>query len=241
MYVDHSSSAWFNDVTYVRPKVPTLYTVLSTGAAASDASIYGSSTNSFVLKKDDIVEIVVNNNDPGKHPFHLHGHEFQVVFRSEEEAGQYVANQTFPDIPMRRDTVLVRPNGNAVLRFKADNPDMSLLLPTDSRSKLTCHLRVWLFHCHIEWHVQSGLTATMIEAPEELQKSLTIPADHLKVCTDAGVPIVGNAAANTQDFYDLTGENLPPAPLPAGFTAKGIVALVFSCISAFLGVAVITW
>ena len=81
----------------------------------------------------------------------------------------------------------------------------------------------------------------MIEAPQELQKSLTIPADHFKVCTDARLPITGNAAANTKDFYDLTGENMPPAPLPAGFTARGVVALAFSCISAFLGIAVISW
>ena len=112
----------------MQPKVPTLYTVLSTGVAASNASIYGSNTNSFVLKKNDIVEIVVNNNDPGKHPFHLHGHNFQVVFRSEEDAGQYIADKTFPKTPMRRDTILVRPNGNMVLRFKAHNPDKLLLI-----------------------------------------------------------------------------------------------------------------
>jgi hypothetical protein len=29
--------------------------------------------------------------------------------------------------------------------------------------------------------------------------------------------------------------------LPAAFIAKGIVALVFSCMSAFVGMAVITW
>ena len=43
------------------------------------------------------------------------------------------------------------------------------------------------------------------------------------------------------DLFDLDGENVSPPPLPAGFTAKGIVALVFSCLSAFLGIAVISW
>lgn len=129
----HSFSAFFNDVTYVEPKVPTLYTVLSTGNNATDPRIYGGNTNSFILEKDEVVEIILNNNDPGKHPFHLHGHAFQAVVRSEEEAGAYVSNETFPQTPMRRDTILVRPNGNIVLRFKADNPG------------------VWLFHCHIEW------------------------------------------------------------------------------------------
>ena len=81
----------------------------------------------------------------------------------------------------------------------------------------------------------------MVVAPDALQQSLKVPSDHYKVCTDQNLPIAGNAAANTKDFFDLTGENLPPAPLPTGFTARGIVAMIFSCISAFLGLAVIIW
>jgi iron transport multicopper oxidase len=81
----------------------------------------------------------------------------------------------------------------------------------------------------------------MIEAPLELQKKLQIPQNHLDVCHASRTPTKGNAAGNTVDFLDLTGENKSPAPLPAGFTARGIVALVFSCVSAFLGIAVIAW
>jgi iron transport multicopper oxidase len=64
---------------------------------------------------------------------HLHGHAFQVVTRSQDDAGFYdPSNVTaLPATPMKRDTVLVRPNGHIVLRFRADNPG------------------VWLFHCHI--------------------------------------------------------------------------------------------
>jgi iron transport multicopper oxidase len=81
----------------------------------------------------------------------------------------------------------------------------------------------------------------MIEAPMELQKTLVVPQDHYDVCRAADVPISGNAAGNTVDLLDLKGQNESPAPLPAGFTSGGIVALVFSCISAFLGMAVIAW
>ena len=82
----------------------------------------------------------------------------------------------------------------------------------------------------------------MIEAPLTLQATqLTIPPDHLAACAAQASPTVGNAAGNTVDLFDLTGENLPPPPLPAGFTAGGIIALVFSCLSAFLGLAVISW
>ncbi|KAI9739167.1 MAG: hypothetical protein M1834_007380 [Cirrosporium novae-zelandiae] len=120
---DGINYAFFNDVTYVSPKVPTLYSALSTGDLASNLEVYGSNTNAFLLQKDQVVEIVVNNNDAGKHPFHLHGHNFQTVVRSDDDAGFYVQNETLPSIPMRRDTLMVRPNGNFVIRFKADNPD----------------------------------------------------------------------------------------------------------------------
>ena len=116
-------SAFFNNVTYVKPKVPTLYTALSTGDAASSLDVYGSNTNAFILQKDDIVELVLNSADTGKHPFHLHGHAFQAVVRSDEDAGSYAGNVSLPKVPMRRDTFMVRPGGNIVLRFKADNPD----------------------------------------------------------------------------------------------------------------------
>lgn len=81
----------------------------------------------------------------------------------------------------------------------------------------------------------------MVEAPLDLQQNLKIPEDHYRACRDGNIPIEGNAAGNTVDLLDLRGANVSPDPLPAGFTTKGIVALVFSCLSAFLGVAVIAW
>lgn len=217
-------SAFFNDITYVAPKVPTLYTALSVGAEnAADPRPYGKHTNTHVFKHNQIVEVVLNNEDDGKHPFHLHGHDFQLVHRSDEDAGPYEgAAISASKAPMRRDTVYVEGNGNIVMRFKADNPG------------------VWLFHCHIEWHMDQGLIATFVEAPEKLQ-GLVIPQDHLEACRAGGVPTVGNAAGNQNDVFDLTGEPKPPKPLPEGFTAKGYVALFFSCVAAALGLLMLYW
>jgi iron transport multicopper oxidase len=94
--------------------------------------VYGDYTNAYVLNKGDIVEIVMNNDDPGKHPFHLHGHNFQAVYRAADNEGHYNAtNDTaFPAVPMRRDTLMVRPQGNFVIRFKADNPGQCATLAT---------------------------------------------------------------------------------------------------------------
>ena len=157
-----------------------------------------------------------------------------------------MGNETFPAVPMRRDTFTVRPNGNIVLRFRADNPDK---FPPKTPSnppnpQLTpSPPRVWLFHCHIEWHIASGLVATFIESPLSLQSdpNLTIPPSHLSACTSQGTPTRGTAAGNTENVFDLEGANKPPGPLPAGFTWRGIVALVFSVVSGVVGIATIAW
>jgi iron transport multicopper oxidase len=83
----------------------------------------------------------------------------------------------------------------------------------------------------------------MIERPLDIQQQLSgkIPADHMKACELGNVPTKGNAAGNTVDLLDLRGENRSRGTLPAGFTARGIVALVFSCLAAFLGMGVIGW
>ena len=75
---------------------------------------------------------------------------------------------------------------------------------------------VWLFHCHIEWHVVSGLMATFVEAPLELQKTLSIPQEHFDTCAVDNIPFKGNAAGNVLDLFDLDGEPSPPALLPEG-------------------------
>lgn len=195
-----SHSAFVNDVTYVSPKVPTLYSLLSTGPSASNPAIYGVNTNVFMLAYNETIEIVLNNMDAGKHPWHLHGHDFQVVARSADDAGDFAGfgNTSLPAIPMRRDTLLVHPNGHFAIRFRSNNPG------------------IWLFHCHLEWHVDSGLIATIVEAPLELQKTLVLPDNHLRVCQEADTPTVGNAAANTENYLDLKGAHVSPKPLPAG-------------------------
>lgn len=117
------------------PKVPTLYSVLTTGNAAMDPVIYGTDTNPFVLKKGDTVDIVLNNHDSGKHPFHLHGHNFQVLTRPAENSGNYNATNhpAFPAVPLRRDTLIVRPHSNFVVRFNADNPGRSTVTRSNTR------------------------------------------------------------------------------------------------------------
>lgn len=222
--------AFFNNITYTAPKIPTLLTALSAGEDNTNPLVYGTNINAFVLQEDDVVEIVLNNEDTGTHPFHLHGHAFQVINRYKEipETEDPVPfnesdHDPFPEYPMIRDTLYVRPQSHFVIRFKADHPG------------------VWFFHCHLEWHLEQGLAIVLIEAPESLRSDpeQQLTENHKDICKKAGIPIEGNAAANSKDFLDLTSENVQHPPLPDGFTARGIVALVFSCIAAILGLIVI--
>lgn len=87
-------------------------------------------------------------------------------------------------------------------------------------NQLTPTPGVWLFHCHIEWHVVSGLVATFVEAPRVLQETLTVPRDHYDVCAAGHVPVVGNAAAHSVDWLDLSGQNAAKPPLPDGYVAS---------------------
>ncbi|OLN85996.1 Iron transport multicopper oxidase FET3-like protein 2 [Colletotrichum chlorophyti] len=184
--------ACVNGSPYVDQKVPTLYTAVTTGTNNTNPLVYGA-IHPFVVNYGDIVDIVINNHEVAIHPFHLHGHQFQVVRRPASGAGDWpgVARARLNPKPPRRDTVSVMGYSHAVIRFEAKNPG------------------VYLFHCHIEPHVEMGLTATIIEAPERL-RNLTIPEDHKAACRALGIPTEGNAAGNMLNPVDQTGMNLQP-------------------------------
>ena len=182
------TSAYFNNETYVAQNTPTLFTALTTGEDAMDPRVYGQ-VNPIIYKKGEIIDVTINNLSPGHHPFHMHGHHFQVLYRGAGNAGRHSPQyEDFPDIPMRRDTFTVNGVSSAVIRFKAENPG------------------VWLFHCHLEWHMPLGMIATFIEDPLELQKSIgEIPKANRELCEAQGKGTGGNAAGNTEDHFNLDG------------------------------------
>ena len=113
-----------NGSTYLPQKVPSLYTALTVGSNySSDPLVYGQ-VNPFILKYGEVVEIIVNNYHTNLHPLHLHGHQFQVLERTGANAGYFPGYYTnYSQTPIRRDTLMVQPQGYAVIRFRADNPD----------------------------------------------------------------------------------------------------------------------
>jgi multicopper oxidase len=89
----------------------------------------------LVFQKDQPIRFLFRNPTGMDHPFHLHGHSFYVIGKP----GAY----NFVD-PVEKDTVNVPAGGELAVQWVADNPGR------------------WFFHCHIEWHLMTGM-ARVIE------------------------------------------------------------------------------
>ncbi|KAF0465097.1 multicopper oxidase [Gigaspora margarita] len=150
---------YINNSTYVLDsKSPTLLKVYE------DITTFNPNQNAYIIDKDKVVDIILFNNDTGDHPFHL------VCTRSCILVLGIGINGTSPDYdsvntkdPIQRDTVTVPAGGWFIIRFVSDNPG------------------VWGFHCHIEWHVQSGLVSQFVTQPDKI-KELKSPDNWYNLC-----------------------------------------------------------
>lgn len=86
-----------------------------------------SESDRILIKKGENIRIILFNNSMMRHPMHLHGHDFRVM----NGQGEYAPMKNVIDImPMERDT----------LEFAATEPGGD-----------------WFFHCHILYHMMSGM------------------------------------------------------------------------------------
>ncbi|CAG8690848.1 34953_t:CDS:2, partial [Racocetra persica] len=121
----------------------------------------------FNISSGSPVEILIRNVENRTHPFHLHGHAFWVVCTGEpgSNTGDRSSLNCNYDDPPLRDIVTVKPRSLTAIRYIADNPG------------------VWAFHCHIEWHVEMGMVAQLIESPDLLGQQLrNMPEEVSHLC-----------------------------------------------------------
>ncbi len=86
-----------------------------------------SESDKILIKKGENVRIILFNNSMMRHPMHLHGHDFRLL----NGQGEYAPMKNIIDImPMERDTI----------EFAANEPGGD-----------------WFFHCHILYHMMSGM------------------------------------------------------------------------------------
>jgi len=214
--------------TYVSPLVPSIITQQTMGQGALLPQVYGQQTNVFVLNYMDNIELYIYNSDSNSHPFHLHGHKFMVVAMSQDiTSDDPTVNQALVEgqaNPARRDTIMIPAGGSVTLRFRADNPG------------------TWIFHCHIEWHLEAGLAVVFAEAPLESQQTTHIPQLMLDQCAAQGIPTSGNVVG-LNSTTDFSGQALGPYTqyYLFGWTRKAQGAIAGCILSALIGMSVIWW
>ncbi|KAI9675041.1 MAG: hypothetical protein M1817_001447 [Caeruleum heppii] len=139
---------------YVEPSVPIVYGNSSDGWAAN--TTHHLPSNATV---DIVMEIAEESMDMMGHPMHLHGHKFWVLgsgsgrfqHASVAEAPSSVINLKNPPY---RDTTELPASGWTVIRYVTDNPG------------------AWLFHCHVQWHLVSGMALVLVEGGDQIQSLL---------------------------------------------------------------------
>ncbi|KAH8826494.1 laccase [Flagelloscypha sp. PMI_526] len=139
--------------SFTPPTIPVLTQILSGSLTAQQLLPAGS----FIeINQGDIVEInlpVANvARVGGPHPFHLHGHTFDVI----RSAGSTTDNY---DNPPRRDVVSTgtATTDNVTIRFRADNPFGG----------------PWFLHCHIDWHLELGFAIVFAESTDQIASAVT--------------------------------------------------------------------
>ncbi|KAK8847393.1 hypothetical protein IAR55_005251 [Kwoniella newhampshirensis] len=225
-YDDGTNRGAFNNITFQEPPTASIFTALSMGNNSFLSSVYGAQTNAIAYPHMANIQMTVYNWDSGFHPFHLHGHEFQVVQRSfdvtSDDEALNPALKEDQENPSRRDTITIPPTGKVVLRWRADNPG------------------AWFFHCHVDWHLSSGLAMVLIEAPERFQEDTVIPNTIKDHCAYWGLPTSGNVVG-TESTTEFKGQPWGPFPLVIGWTPKAILSIVACIVSALIGCVTVVW
>ncbi|RLU22355.1 hypothetical protein DMN91_004633 [Ooceraea biroi] len=174
---------------------PTQFCNSSTVVGCEDD--YCACTHVLQVKTNSVVELVlVDEGVPydANHPFHLHGYLFRVV------AMKRIGNTTTVDEVKKldrqglirrklaraplKDTVTVPDGGYTIVRFYADNPGY------------------WLFHCHIEFHAEIGMS--LIFKVGEHEEMLPVPRNFPR-CGD-WKPTNGQEESNSETSIISTTE-----------------------------------
>lgn len=146
----------------VIPPSPPLFTIAQ-GANTEDLP---TTANAIALNHNDHVEVVLVNETPEQHPFHLHAHSPWIVasgYASREQILGRNLSALRLNGPMHHDVFTVpecktdaagacTDLGYTVFRMNADNPG------------------VWMMHCHIDWHFILGLGMLFVEAEDALHQ-----------------------------------------------------------------------
>lgn len=171
---DTSGTFTMNGVQYVPPSVPVLLQILSGARTASELLPKGSV---YLLPPNKVVEVSLPGGAPGSpHPFHLHGHAFDVVRSAGSNSYNYVN-------PVRRDVVNTGTAlDNVTIRFVTDNAGP------------------WFLHCHINQHFEGGMAIVFAADTDDIPAQDPVPSAWNDLC-----PTYNNVHQNRASLHRRLG------------------------------------
>lgn len=172
------------------------------------------------------VDIAINSIDHMRHPWHLHGHHFQVISMGESHDGplhwddtESVAYKKYAQdmeywrsgsrVPMTRDSIKIPGRSYAVIRFATDSPGL------------------WMLHCHVDWHMVKGLGVVLQEGLHKLPMDIVRVTEPFLMSAGQTQPEEGQGQGQTQP-----APSSPPPPGPKGqsSTSKTKVLAIYGTV-----------
>lgn len=234
-----------NHISMKMPSSPLLITRPSTAGFCNSSSIdeecregYCECSHVLSVKLNSVVEVIIVDEGvtfDANHPFHLHGHSFRVVglrrlakhttieeIQEFDRAGLLKRNLKNPPI---KDTVTVPDGGYTVIRFKADNPGY------------------WLFHCHIEFHVEIGMALVfkvgehkdMAPIPRDFPTCGSYMPDNMLELATTEKPKTENPVISISHWWPVVVVNHNSTSSANALSISMIVILCSICISKLNG------
>eukprot|EP01090_Pellita_catalonica_P000367 TRINITY_DN10256_c0_g1_i2.p1 TRINITY_DN10256_c0_g1~~TRINITY_DN10256_c0_g1_i2.p1 ORF type:complete len:397 (+),score=44.88 TRINITY_DN10256_c0_g1_i2:1104-2294(+) len=121
------------------------------------------------IARGTLVQLELYSGNNGKHPFHLHGQDFEVKYFGAVDSGKYdPAIHILNSNPPLRDTVMLNKNASVVLWFVAENPGVWFMHCVRQSVYFFCIDICLISHQHIDWHLELGLAMAFVVAPEEI-------------------------------------------------------------------------
>ncbi|KAH9479059.1 Laccase-2 [Psilocybe cubensis] len=148
---------YVNNASYESPSVPVLLQIMSGKETAQELLPAGSV---YVLPPNKVIEISMPGGSGGSpHPIHLHGQSFSVIRSANSSIYNY-------ENPVRRDVVSIGDTAmdNVTIRFTTDNAGP------------------WFMHCHIDWHLERGLSVVFANDAPAIEDSKPPPKSWDELC-----------------------------------------------------------
>ncbi|PSS18270.1 hypothetical protein M430DRAFT_139487 [Amorphotheca resinae ATCC 22711] len=180
---------------YSEPKVPIVF------GNSSDGWMAGSTLHMPFNSTIDIILTISNDSmDMMGHPMHLHGHKFWVLgsgdggfpYASVADAPAALINTVDPPF---RDTTDLPASGWVAIRYLTDNPG------------------AWLLHCHIQWHLVSGMGLVLVEGESQIADilrasnfSMASPTESMTTATATATSTPKLASGSTSASSSLVVE-----------------------------------